>query len=144
MTSTRFAIVTDDGHTIHAHFGRASNYLIVEAEGERVVRRELVPKLGHRDFQQDQHDGAVDHSHDQPHDHPHGHGHGQGREDRHSQMIEPIRGCQALISGGMGRGIYTALRQAGIDALITDETQVEEIIRQHLAGRLVNHLERLH
>jgi len=91
----RIAIVTDDGETIHQHFGRATHYLVLTIEDGRVAGRELRPKLGHDQFSADH---SVEESADQPH------GFGAAARHRHGRMLEAIQDCQVLLAGGMGRG----------------------------------------
>lgn len=132
----KIAIVTDDGKTISAHFGRAQYYSVVTVEDGRVAGQELREKHAH---------GAH-----------HEHGHGGGSEihlheggnpqaaDAHNRMTASIRDCQVVISRGMGNGAYMALREAGLQPVITDVREVAEAVRQYVAGELEDHPERLH
>ena len=46
----KIAIVSDNGKNISQHFGRATQYVVVEAEGGRITSREIRLKAGHMDF----------------------------------------------------------------------------------------------
>ena len=81
----KIAVVTDDQATISRHFGRAQYYLVFTVEDGQVVQQELRSKLGHDQFQHEEHQ---EHEHD--HDHEHGHGYGQHSQDKHSRMMANI------------------------------------------------------
>lgn len=150
----KIAAVTDDGRTISAHFGRARAYLVCTVEGGRVVSEELRDKAGHHTFAASG-DHAHDHDHARDHDHAHdqepghghhagGHGTGPGAAARHAAMTEPLRDCAVVLARGMGRGVYAALEQAGIEPFVTTEPGIADAVRAYLGGGLVNHTERLH
>jgi predicted Fe-Mo cluster-binding NifX family protein len=128
----KIAIVTDDGQSISAHFGRARAYSVLTVENGVVVGRDLRPKSApHLDRQPD-HDDA-DKSHDGP-----------AADARHDQMIEPISDCACLIARGMGRGAYDRITAAGVRAIITDLVDPDEAALACAGGRIVNLVERLH
>ena len=149
----KIAAVSDDGTTISPHFGRAGLYVVVTVEDGKVVGTETRPKSGHHSFA-----GHGEHHGCQGHDAPHGHGQGaQARhtamigsiEDchtllRHSGMIGSIEDCHALLARGMGWGAYRALRERGIDAVITDVPDVREAALLYAKNELPNLRERLH
>lgn len=90
----KIAVVTDDQVTISQHFGRAHYYLVFTVEDGQVIQQELRDKLGHDQFQNEQHE------HDHDHDHAHGHGYGQHSHDKHSRMMANLTDCQVLLAGG--------------------------------------------
>jgi predicted Fe-Mo cluster-binding NifX family protein len=132
---TRVAAVTDDGRTICAHFGRARHYLVCTIEEGRIVAQDLRDKAGHHVF------SSATKAHG-----PHGGSHGQGLEAaaRHVAMIAPLADCEALLSRGMGRGAYAALKEAGIRPVVTDEEDIAAAVQAYIEGRIVDHVERLH
>jgi predicted Fe-Mo cluster-binding NifX family protein len=69
---------------------------------------------------------------------------GQCHTCNHTAMIDNIKDCQAVISHGMGMGIYQDLEKNKINAVVTDETNVEEAIKQYTKGTLTNRTDRLH
>jgi predicted Fe-Mo cluster-binding NifX family protein len=131
----RIAVVTDDGETISAHFGRALKYAVLTVENGTIVGRELRDKAGHHTF-----------GHQGPHHHEAGQPHGLGPEaqDRHSQMLASIRDCDVLVARGMGGGAYQAILEAGIKPILTELPGVEEAALAAAAGTLSDHPERLH
>lgn len=130
----RIAAVTDDGISISAHFGRASYYAVLTVENGQVVKRELRDKLGHSHFVHRE----GQHEHNQPH------GFGPEAQDRHARMMSAIEDCQVLLARGMGWGARKSLEQAGIQAIITDVSDIDSAVQAYLAGELVDHTELLH
>lgn len=131
----RIAAVSDDGTTIGQHFGRAGLYVVVEIEGGRVTGTETRSKLGHHSFAGEDREA---------HGPGRREGHGRGAQARHTAMMEAISDCDALLSRGMGWGAYEALREMGVDAVITDVVDIQEAALLHARGELPNLRERLH
>ena len=144
----KIAVVTDNGQTISAHFGRAPYYLVFTVEDGAISRRELREKAGHHQFAGEHHDHDhhlhVHGAHGDCHEHGHEHGTGPHAADKHGRMIETITDCQVVIVRGMGRGAYTAMQQASIKPIITDIADPEAAVHAYLAGTIVDHTERLH
>ena len=128
----KIAIVTDDGQSISAHFGRARAYAVLTVRDGVVVERELRPKSAPHLDPQNGHDDS-DSSHDSPAAHA-----------RHDQMIAPISDCACLIAGGMGRGAFDRITAAGIRAIITDLREPDEAAIACAEGRIENLVDRLH
>ena len=127
----KIALVTDDGATISAHFGRARAYVAITVEDGEVVRRELRPKSApHMDGARHGHD---DGSHD-----------GLAAHARHDEMIAPVSDCAYLVARGMGRGAYERISSAGLRPIITDLIDPDEAALECAAGRIRNLVERLH
>jgi predicted Fe-Mo cluster-binding NifX family protein len=59
-------------------------------------------------------------------------------------MMETISDCQALLAGGMGWGAYDALKGMGIDAVITDVSDIKGAASLYAEGNLPNLREKLH
>ena len=131
----KIAAVSEDGATISQHFGRASLYVVVMVEDGDIAGTETRSKLGHHSFAGDPHEV-----------HAPGErwGYGPGPQSRHAAMMEAISDCQVLLAGGMGWGAYEALREMGIDAVITDVSDIQEAARRYAQGNLPNLRERLH
>ncbi len=130
----KIAVVSDDGRTVARHFGRAPYYVVVTVEGEKVVAWETRPR-------------ALSHRHGSHHHGEHGHhGHGTGRHAavRHAAMLEQIKDCDVVIAGGMGMGAYEALRQKGLEVVLTEVRSVEEAVRAYVNGGLVHREDRVH
>ena len=48
--------------------------------------------------------------------------------------VEPLNDCQAVITQGMGQGMYDGLVRAGIIPVLTSETDPEVAVQQFLCG----------
>jgi len=131
----KIAAVTDDGKTISAHFGRATQYAVVTVEDGKVVEKELREKAGHHTFQAEG---------DEPHHQRGAHGFGQGAGRRHTRMMEAIRDCQVLLARGMGQGAHVGLREAGIRPILTEIHEIDEAVQAVIDGSIVDREERLH
>lgn len=145
----KIAFVTDDEQTISAHFGRATKYLIVTLDEGKEVEREVREKPHHSPGA---HHG---HGHDAPimpgerhsHEHHHGgrmtHEHEHGAHD-HTSMIAPLAGVDVLVARGMGRPAFNALREDGLEVVMTDVASIDEAVQAYAAGTLENRAERIH
>jgi predicted Fe-Mo cluster-binding NifX family protein len=129
----KIAVVTDDHQTISTHFGRALYYEVFTIIDSKITQKETLMKPSHNQFA------------NEPHDEP-GHTHGMGpvAEGRHMRMLEPISGCQVLITRGMGQGAFNSLQRAGVQPIITDIEEIEAAVKAYIDGQMVDHPERLH
>ena len=137
----KIAIVTDDGKTISAHFGRARHFLVATVEEGKLIDREMRPKAGHHDFVDGGQEGT---GHDHEHDHGEGHGHGAGTRERHPRMFAAIADCTVVLARGMGAGAYTGLQDAGIRPIVTTVATIDDALHAYIAGHLEDHPEKLH
>ena len=135
----KIAVVTDDQATISRHFGRAQYYLVFTVEDGQVVQQELRSKLGHDQFQHEEHQ---EHEHD--HDHEHGHGYGQHSQDKHSRMMANIGDCQVLLAGGMGLGARASLEAIGVKPILTNVREIDAAVQAYLTGELEDQPKLLH
>ena len=131
----KIAMVSDDGVTISEHFGRAAYYVIVTVENNQIVAREQRAKSGHTQFDGETHAEGAD---------PRGHGYGPAEQSRHARMASEIADCQILLTRGMGSGAYDSMQAAGIRPIVTDIPKIDDAVKAHLSGTLVNHSEWLH
>lgn len=127
----RIAFVTDDGKSICRHFGRARYFLIVDYDKEGKFEKRIVSKSGCQSHSGKDHDLSEEKEH-------------LGNDERHDRMSEPLEGCSAIISGGMGMGAFKSLMLKGISPIITDEEDIEKALKDYVDGKLENHLELLH
>ncbi len=131
----KIAAITDDGKTISQHFGRAPYYLVVTVDDGKITNRELRDKLGHTHFS------------DQPHfDEQPGQPHGMGAisHNKHLQMGEAIKDCQALLCRGMGQGAYDSMEAMGIRPVVTDIVTIDDAVMAYIQGNIVDRVDRLH
>lgn len=130
----KIAFITDDGEQISHHFGRAPYYLVIEVTDGTVVGREMRDKMGHTHFSaQDEH-----------HEHENQYGHGMESHGKHVSMAEAISDCEALICGGMGMGAYQSMQALGITPIVTEKSDIEELLQAYLDGSLKDQTEMLH
>jgi predicted Fe-Mo cluster-binding NifX family protein len=125
------AMVTDDGITISAHFGRALHFEIFTFQDGKVVERNRVSKPGHHTWGEG----------------THGHGgrDGDGHQGwKHAEMTSPLGGVEVVVARGMGRGAQQHLLAAGIEPILTEVRNIEDAVQRYLAGTLVNDPRRLH
>ena len=118
----KIAIASDEGKTISSHFGQTRGFVVFEVEGKAVKSREYRPNTftGHARGLE-----------------------GAGHEsNRHGPILSALSDCKAVISHGMGRRIYDDLKGAGIEALVTDETEVQKAIDLYLSSELIDRPER--
>lgn len=130
----KIAIATDDGRTVGRHFGRAIYYAVLTVEDGAVVGRELRSKFS-------PHGSGIE-VHEEREAGPHGVG--PASDARHDQMALAIADCSAVICGGMGRGAYDRMTANGIRPIVTNLQDVDEAAIECAAGRIVDHVERLH
>ena len=135
----KIAVVTDDQETISRHFGRAQYYQVFTVADGQVVQEELRSKLGHDQFQHEEHQ---EHEHD--HDHEHGHGYGQHSQDKHSRMMANIGDCQLLLAGGMGLGARASLEAIGVKPILTNVREIDAAVQAYLTGELEDQPKLLH
>lgn len=130
----KIACITDDGETISQHFGRARYYAVLTIEDGEIVDREIVDKMGHTHFlgQESEEEHGVRHGQD------------AASHDKHVSMAEAISGCEALLCQGMGYGAYQSMEQVGIRPIVTDIRDIDEAVKAYIAGRIVDHTEKLH
>jgi len=132
----KIAAVTEDGITISQHFGRAPYYFILTIENNIIISKEKRGKMGHAQFA-----GTEEHVHETD---PRGHGFDSSAKSRHASMASAIADCQVLLARGMGAGAYESMKQAGIQPVVTEITNIDEAVLAYLNGTLVDHTEKLH
>lgn len=148
----KIAVITDDGKTISAHFGRARHFMVYTVEEGEILSRDVRDKKGHHDFGEHGHDGEHEHhGHGRHGDHEHhgrrdprGHGFGHGAGRRHALMLASITDCDVLLARGMGQGAYRALQEANIETITTEIKSIEQAVEAYLTGAIVDRPERRH
>ena len=130
------AVITEDGKTVSQHFGKATQYLVVKTNGEKIVSTELRKKVGHADLLPP---GAKEETCCCK-----SHCSNVSKFDRHRPMVFAILDCEVLLAGGMGWEAYEGLRVRGIKPVITDVEDIQQAIKLYLWGNLPNLTERLH
>lgn len=114
----KIAIASDDGKTISSHFGKTKGFVIFEVEGKKVKNEEYRPNTLT--------------------------GHAKGLEgmthqiDKHVSILNALKDCKTVISGGMGKRIYSELKKAGMEVFVTEETDVKNALELYLKGELID------
>jgi len=119
----KIAFPSEDGQTIHQHFGRAPFYVVAHLDDDGSANFEQRSKA----FHGEQHSHAL-------HEQPHG----------HSPMFAPISDCQVLIAGGMGQPAYQHAVEAGLKVIMTAEKSIAAALNAYLAGQLTTDERRIH
>ena len=121
----KIAAVTDDGVTLHSHFGQATKYEVLTIENGKIVAREQRAKPSHQHGAQHE-----------PHD-PAG--------DTHAgSMAQVISDCQVLLARGMGQPAYETLASAGIQPILTEKQTIDEAVQAYIRGELTHRADRIH
>jgi predicted Fe-Mo cluster-binding NifX family protein len=103
----KIAVTSQNRKTITGHAGKCRKFWVYELQGQEIKAKNLLELALEQSF----HESA----HDQPH---------------------PLDGVAVLISGGMGFGLQNRLKQKGILALATSETDPDSAITAWLNGNL--------
>ena len=125
----KVGVVSDDDKTISAHFGMARYYIVYEIQNDAVVNTEIRPKASHR-HNELMHPGVSDNP--------------TSEANFHETVLSNVKDCEAIITRGMGYGMYSSMTQAGIKPFVTDIPLADNAVQEYIKGTLVNHLGRLH
>ena len=140
----KIAIITDDGITVSKHFGRARFYLVAEIVDGRVANRETREKMGHGHFSAAEGGEHAHHEHHHEGGEPHAHGSEGEAHGKHTQMAQTISDCETVVCGGMGQGAYLSLQRLNLRPVVTDLSDIEEVLNAFIGGTLTDHPELLH
>lgn len=134
----KIAVVTDDGTTVSQHFGLARYYAVVTVEGKQVLGREILDRSG----------TLLPVEEHEPHQGLGGqidcHGTGTAAAAAHLRMVQPIKGCQALLARGMSWSARECLLDAGVRPIVTDIAGLDEAVQAYLDESIVDHVEVVH
>ena len=111
----KIAVTSQNRKTVTGHAGKCRKFWIFDVEGRVVMGKQLLELSLEQSF------------HESPHDQPH-----------------PLDGVNVLISGGMGFGLQNRLKQKGIVALATSETDPDQAVALWLEGTLPEATEDAH
>lgn len=104
----KIAVPSDDGATIAPHFGRARYFIMFDAEGGKILKKEMVENNPYHN----------DHVHDSDHE--------NGPHHSHERFVSLLAGSEAVICRGMGRRAAVDLVAAGIKPVFTALESAEE------------------
>ena len=106
------AVSTIDGKTICGHLGKCRDFIIYKTDGKEIKDKSIIST-----------GGACP-------------GHGGDHDAPHTHNVSPFDGCHAVITQGMGQGMLNGLMQAGIQPVITDHSDPDEVVLKFLRGEL--------
>jgi len=120
----KIAVSTADGVSVCGHLGHVSKFLIYEVDDNKIVSKELreVTPV---------HSGPHGH-----HEHHHGEHHHHHGGDHHGGLVGSVSDCKAVITNGAGGGMVAALSHAGIDPVITPETDPDVAVMAYIQGTI--------
>ncbi|XUX00527.1 MAG: NifB/NifX family molybdenum-iron cluster-binding protein [Dehalogenimonas sp.] len=135
----KIAVASDDGLNLSQHFGRAAYYIVYTIENDKVASKEVREKVGHHSFIEGP--GAKScHDHGQ-----HGeHGMDIDSQNKHRSMLSAAEDCEYIVAGHMGGGAFHSMVEKGIEPLLTNIKDPDEVIKAILEDRFQNEMDRLH
>ena len=101
-----------DGKTICGHLGKCRDFIIYKTDGKEITGKSIIST-----------GGACP-------------GHGADHSAPHTHNVSPFDGCHAVITQGMGQGMLNGLMQAGIQPVITDQSDPDTVVLKFLRGEL--------
>ncbi|MGF1612787.1 MAG: NifB/NifX family molybdenum-iron cluster-binding protein [Gammaproteobacteria bacterium] len=104
----KIAVTSQNRHSVTEHAGKCRKFWIYDVAGGEIQGKRLLELPKAQSF----HDSA--------------------RTEPH-----PLNTVDVLISGGMGRGLERRLRERGIEAIVTHETDPDVATKAYLDGTLV-------
>lgn len=120
----RIAIAADDQKTVAAHFGRCRGFVIADVEpATQSIQKKMVLKNTFTNHLRHQ-SGIADSG---------------PQKDPHAKIMQNLRGCQMVVSHGIGRKFCDDLQQANITPLITDLKSIDEVLIACTQGELLDH-----
>jgi len=123
----KIAVATNDQQKVTGHIGRCKSFMIFEVDSEKIISKEL------------RMNSFTCHSTASVHHHEHAHGEGAGHH--HTNLIEGLKDCSALISSGGGWRVVEDLKAHGINTLFTDEEFVDHAVLKFIKGELKENAE---
>ena len=116
----KIAAVTDDGVSIHSHFGRALYFEVLTVDDGHITARERRTKPAHNGHQ------------------------AHGVTPAHAPaMAEVIGDCQVLLARAWANLRFTPCRR-GINPMLVQEHAIDEAVRAYTQGGLQHRPERIH
>jgi len=106
------AVSSIDGKTICGHLGKCKDFIIYKTDGKEIQSKSFISTGGACPGNGDDHGAA------------------------HTHNVSPFDGCRAVITQGMGQGMLNGLLQAGIQPVITDQSDPDTVVLKFLTGEL--------
>lgn len=109
----KIAITSQNKRNVSGHAGKTTRFVVFEVKDNKIVNKVLIEL---------EKDNVL-------HEHFHG--------NPSPGYVHPILEMDVVITGSMGPGFPVKMKANGIDAIMTDEKEVDEVILKYLAGTLV-------
>jgi predicted Fe-Mo cluster-binding NifX family protein len=119
----KIAVSTEDGIQICGHLGHVSKFLVYEVDNGSVLSKKI-------------RNVTPVHSSHEHHHGEHGHNHAHPNGDHHGGLVGSLSDISAVITNGAGGGMIAALKSAGIDPVITPESDPDVAVMAYAAGTL--------
>ena len=132
----KIAIASADKTTVAEHFGTVPYFVVLEVEGEDIVKEEVREKPAHKALSKEEEHAQVDASGR--------HGFTGTASIRHKEMGQVVNDCKAIIVGRMGTGAYEDLKELGFEIIATDVKDIKEAASLYAKGELSHKEDRLH
>ncbi len=133
----KIAAVTNNGTVITPHFGKATGFVVLTIEDGKIVHRETRDK--DRCSHSEHHDAANEGQNVQLLD-----ASAPAPVDSHTSFLQIIADCDAVLSRGMGTGMYNALQRSGVRPVLTKIALIDAAVTAYLDGSLDEHPELVH
>ena len=131
----KIAIASENGTTISKHFGKATQYVIINIEDGKILSREIRPKIAHLHPDCSKHKQCTCECRNQSCE--------ASVYDRHRTMIINILDCSVLLTGGMGWGVREMLTSRKIKPVITKCENLEDAVKLYLMDNYPHTMENL-
>ena len=109
----KIAITSQNKRTVSGHAGKTTRFVVFEVDGAKIVEKSLIEL---------EKDNVL-----------HEHFHGNPAPD----YVHPVLEMDVVITGSMGPGFPIKMKANGIEAIMTDVREIEEVISKYLDGSLV-------
>ncbi len=132
----KIAVASSDKVNVSEHFGTAPYFVVLEVEGESIVREDAREKPAHEVLSKEEEHAQVGEGGK--------HGFTGKASERHKDMGQVVNDCKVIIAGRMGLGAYDDLKELGFEVIATDVKDIKEAASLYAKGELSHKEERLH
>ena len=132
----KIAVASSDKVNISEHFGTAPYFVVLEVEGESIVKEDAREKPAHVVLSKEEEHAQVSEGGK--------HGFTGKASERHKDMGRVVNDCKVIIAGRMGLGAYEDLKELGFEVIATDVKDIKEAASLYAKGELSHKEERLH
>lgn len=109
----KIAITSQNQRTVSGHAGKTTRFVVFEVENKNLISRSLIEL---------EKDNVL-----------HEHFHGNPAPD----YVHPVLEMDVVITGSMGPGFPIKMNANGIEAVMTDEKDIDTVLEKFLDGTLI-------